>query len=464
MQQCGETLVYNHVSQLALLGDIFDHTGSTELSRAHRQGIADAIFYKHKQLFQHPGPMCPRLKAWHDSPATSGIFGASSWHLTREVLSTLRAWELGKLRQVFRMRRRSLEPFDKFNQRTAHKLYDWFKYTGIMMAFHRVLKVVYKSAWQENVSPCNFDAAPLKWAREYRDEAWRTALLALPKRARLKDGPKQQRRGPPTVAWENPFVAAYGLHWRSRLDACSSLAAWMKECEAFINLVCDKWRLPSLSSSEQPSIPIPRLVSVNIPALREHPPTLPTSPLDESWGSRLGRLWVQVDCKALAELLAGRAILTSDGHRPLMIRLAGILRDLHRRWMPMQDTSDYIVWSPREYNSVADHAVNASMDSLASWSITEDASIDQALANNTNLRLCVDGGRRNQQLAGIGMALYAAICEQDGSYRYQLLGRHGMILKGVDSAFLAEALGLEWALGVLLERCGGSNMINIDKD
>ena len=63
VQQCGETLVYNHVSRLALLGDIFDHTGSTELSRAHRQGIVDAIFYKHKQLFQHPGPMCPRLKA-----------------------------------------------------------------------------------------------------------------------------------------------------------------------------------------------------------------------------------------------------------------------------------------------------------------------------------------------------------------------------------------------------------------
>ena len=39
-----------------------------------------------------------------------------------------------------------------------------------------------------------------------------------------------------------------------------------------------------------------------------------------------------------------------------------------------------------------------------------------------------------------------------------------MILKGVDSAFLAEALGLEWALEVLLDRCGGSNMINIDKD
>lgn len=188
---------------------------------------------------------------------------------TRCVLSTLRAWKLGKLRHVFRLRRRPLEPFDKFNQ-TAHKFYNWFNHSGIMMASHRVLKAVYKSAWQEYRSPYSFDADPLKWAREYRDEAWRTALLALPKRARLKDGPKHQRRGPPAVAWENPFVAVYGFHPRNRLDACSSLADWMRECEAFINLLCDKWSLPKLCFNAQPSSPILRLVSVLIPALREN--------------------------------------------------------------------------------------------------------------------------------------------------------------------------------------------------
>lgn len=39
VHQFGEALVYNRVLQLALLGDILGHAGSTEPSRAHRQGI-----------------------------------------------------------------------------------------------------------------------------------------------------------------------------------------------------------------------------------------------------------------------------------------------------------------------------------------------------------------------------------------------------------------------------------------
>ena len=105
--------------------DLFDDTGSTERIPAHRQAIADAIYYKHKHLFQHPSPVHLRLMAWHDSSATLAIFGASTWHLTAAVLPTLRSWELRKLRQVFRLRRQPLEPFDRYNQPKRHHRTPW---------------------------------------------------------------------------------------------------------------------------------------------------------------------------------------------------------------------------------------------------------------------------------------------------------------------------------------------------
>ena len=451
VEQHGESFVYKRVLQLSLLGDLFDDLAATELSRSNRQGIADAIYYKHKHLLQHPGPVQPRLKAWHDSPATSAVFGAASWHLTSAVLAALRSWELGKLRQLFRMRRQPGEFADGYNKRTAHKIYSWFHKNSIKMAFHRALKMVYKSAWQESTSPCHFHATPLKWAREYRDEAWQVALSALPKRRRLLEGVKHQRRGPPKASWERPFVVAFGLHWRSRLTACSNQAEWMKDCETFINTVCDKWQLPRLGC-DAPAEVVPRPLSVHIPVSRNEPPNLPTNPLDGSWDSKHGRLWVHVDCRSLAELFAGRAVLESDGHRPLMIRIAAALDKVHRRWLPIQNLADYIIWAPREYNTVADHAANATMDLKASWSIVNDVLLEQALADNANLRLCVDGGRRNQHLASIGMALYAARCDHDGIFYYELLVRQGHLLSEVESAFVAEALGLEWALEYLLKQ------------
>ena len=92
------------------------------------------------------------------------------------------------------------------------------------------------------------------------------------------------------------------------------------------------------------------------------------------------------------------------------------------------------------------------MDLKASWSIVNDVLLEQALADNANLRLCVDGGRRNQHLASIGMALYAARCDHDGMFYYELLVRQGHLLSEVESAFVAEALGLEWALEYLLKQ------------
>ena len=139
----------------------------------------------------------PASILWHDFPATSVLWVFVLASYCGGALS-VGAWELRKLRQVFKLRGRPLEPSDKYNQRTAHRIYSWSGATSIKMLFHRVLQGVYKSAWEGRLSPCHFGATPLKWAREYRDEALRAALHALPERARLQSGLKHPRGGPTT--------------------------------------------------------------------------------------------------------------------------------------------------------------------------------------------------------------------------------------------------------------------------
>ena len=91
-----------------------------------------------------------------------------------------------------------------------------------------------------------------------------------------------------------------------------------------------------------------------------------------------------MDCKALAELLSGRAVLTSDDMRPLCTRVARALLHLSSlSWEPQNDASDMIVWSPRSFIAVADHAVNATLDEQQDWwRVDQGSSSATAIGNS----------------------------------------------------------------------------------
>ena len=72
-----------------------------------------------------------------------------------------------------------------------------------------------------------------------------------------------------------------------------------------------------------------------------------------------------------------------------------------------------------------------------------------------NYRICLDGGKREYGNAAIGLALYAASARNDGAYEYRFLVRKGELLFNVRSAFVAEALALEWGLKELSGRIKG---------
>ena len=85
-----------------------------------------------------------------------------------------------------------------------------------------------------------------------------------------------------------------------------------------------------------------------------------------------------------------------------------------------------------------------------SWGRGNTVALKEALKQGSNLRLCIDGGRRSKKRGAIGFAIYGACGSSPHRSTYALLLRGGKLLESVESAFLAEAMALEWGLERLL--------------
>ncbi len=453
INQQGEILKYIPVQNLHLLGELFDPAGSTQVSVEHRLALADAKYFREAKVFQARGPVIPRLRAWHSSAGTSATFGCGSWHLSQTLLHDLRSWELRSLRRMFKMRRKPEESYMQFNMRTAGQLERWLRHSGVAMIHQRILKQVYKAAWTEKMSPCGFGANPLAWAREFRDSMWWEGICASSsKRQRLDQGVRHGQSGWVRLPWEYPFTVVFGTTWRNHRNKHSSLAHWMRGCDGFISAICQAWKLPAMDDRIQSDTSIFHL---HVPQVIEKPPPLPPHKLDRHWQRNGKRIWVQVDCQTVAEVLAGRAKLDAPDLEPIFIRIARLLLRLRSlSWKPLHSALDFVIWAPREFNSVADHAVNATLDTGESWSRKHESLHSALKRERTCMKLCVDGGlRRNGStpaIAAAGFALFEARWKDDASIEYQTLAREGNWLEGVESSFHAEAVALELGLSYLL--------------
>ena len=111
-------------------------------------------------------------------------------------------------------------------------------------------------------------------------------------------------------------------------------------------------------------------------------------------------------------------------------------------WRPLKSTSDLILWDPREFNTYADHAANVALDLQSDWEDLQQDALKEARARKANFRLSVDGARRGNSQSAAGIAL---IAYYPGGRR-ELVYRAGRCLGELSSAFLAEALAMEWGL------------------
>ena len=293
VDQDGAVFEYESKEALILLGEYIDRTGSSQDSLAYNLGKAESHYLKHQKILRNKAlPLCKRLGAWVQSPATVACNSSETWHLSEGLLRNLRTWERQMLRRMLGLRRRPHENHAQFNIRSAAMIAKWMEGSGQQFAYAIVLKLVFKSDWREQSFRLSAGEQPLKHAREYRSALWWHTVYALTrqwKRRRLEL--QHARAGQQRSTWENPFVAVWGIHWREQRARCNTLTEWLGLFQDFSATLCDLWQLPKPKS---PQTSAPYLHSTRLPG---DIPTLPDNPRELSWGSSGRRVWIQTDNK-----------------------------------------------------------------------------------------------------------------------------------------------------------------------
>ena len=216
----------------------------------------------------------------------------------------------------------------------------------------------------------------------------------------------------------------------------------------FAKKLAGTWNLPPIADKTAHSACA--IQHVHLPSRMDEPPALLPNPKEKYWEMYGRRLWVQVDNQQVANIFAGVSHLTAMDLEPLCIRVSRkIFSLLELGWLPRTDTSPFVEWDRREYNSLADHAANVALDAGEDWSSPQsNADVKQALLqDNAHIRICSDGAKRGSGSSAAGYAIMAY--SPDGTMR--VLKRSGCSLGKLGSAFPAEMLALEWCLDVFLD-------------
>eukprot|EP00930_Biecheleria_cincta_P061747 TRINITY_DN47300_c0_g1_i1.p1 TRINITY_DN47300_c0_g1~~TRINITY_DN47300_c0_g1_i1.p1 ORF type:complete len:352 (-),score=20.47 TRINITY_DN47300_c0_g1_i1:41-1096(-) len=348
---------------------------------------------------------------------------------------------------MFKMRRKPSESVMFYHQRTAGVISEWFKHAKLLMCHQRILKTIYKAAWSEQFSPCSHRENPVELARHFRNELWWEGIRCFPRSKRHCEGLEHRHRGAQRTSWGHVLVEGLGLDWRHQRSKHKRLVDWMSGCNSFINLLCELWGLPKLPGARTTAMGIFQgALACHLRARIDSPPDRPEHPLDKNWQIGHEQVWIQVDCQAVAEIMSGCALLHNDDCEPLFRRLGRQTLQLYAlQFRPLGE--DFVVWSPRAYNTVADHGVNAAMDRQCSWSRVSNIHTEVC-----KWQLAVDRGMRDQDTAAMGVVLYAVDRSRDGKWEYVAVLRAGRELSGVPSAFVAEALALECGIAELIKK------------
>ena len=180
-------------------------------------------------------------------------------------------------------------------------------------------------------------------------------------------------------------------------------------------------------------------------------PELPRCPEDHYWDGFKKRLWIQVDCKGVADILNGDAQLKGTHLEPVFRRCTkSMVRLFANGWYPRRDIDNLIHWYKREYNPVADHLVNAAMDSNSDWQWQDDSQ----LSVTGSYKICVDGGLRgvpgqHMRPSALGCAVFRILPQSnDPCPKFIPVFLAACLVESVSSAFQAETMALEWSLSL----------------
>ena len=253
------------------------------------------------------------------------------------------------------------------------------------------------------------------------------------------------RAGRCCTPWEEVFCHVYGMYWRQRRDQCARAAEWREGESEFVLHVCSLWGLPGPIQHSVPVALASASDSRRFCTLENEPPRVHHDD-DNFWVHRSRRLCITVDCRALAEILNGRAALWSSDLRPLFVRISRLLAQLLQCGVrPRVDTADLIEWRPRSYNAVADHYCNIAMDSQTSKAVLSKVAVCEAWSGHHNLHLYTDGGVRPSH-AATGWVLYSVSSHGSIPIWTKTCWAFNCLSNSDVTPFLSECLALEDAL------------------
>ena len=153
----------------------------------------------------------------------------------------------------------------------------------------------------------------------------------------------------------------------------------------------------------------------------------------------------KTDNQQIEQVFGGRSALGNLYFRPLYIwilrRLFGLLSQGRK---PIADIADLVIWDRREFNTYADHAANVTLDLQRDWERINQDAIREAMVNNVNYQLCIDGARRGNGKNAVGIIVFAYM---NHAVRKILL-RGGFNVGQLGSSSLVDAFALEQGLQI----------------
>ena len=144
---------HKEVDAMVVLGIKLDKQVPTETSIAHRETVAERMFWRCSKAFLKNGNTIPKLQVWAAVCSAVASHCNRTWHLTRNLIHRLRSWELPWIRKAMKLNpcpALSGERMGKaYNIRTANLIYRICDQHDIKMLPQRLLEGIHSEAWKE---------------------------------------------------------------------------------------------------------------------------------------------------------------------------------------------------------------------------------------------------------------------------------------------------------------------------
>ena len=355
------------------------------------------------------------------------------------------------------MRRRTDEGQMAYNSRTHRLLHKWFLQTRRSPIYVKLLSAVFKQAWREKAFKHNSTSNLVALCRNYRNRQWWESMKDL-QQHRAQEGLVRNGMGY-RCEWEDVFCTAFDVSWRQLRDECEAYEDWKVHLPKFLWTICTKWGLPTMhlpkveQTLARTSFGVKRRKVSKQDLPEQHSEARP----ELEWDGLSGRFVFVVDCKPLSEVMNGSAPLRQLELAPAFERMtADIFNIISIGWTPSSRHADPVVWHRREFNKIADFAVNYTMDLGLDWEHCFKPPIDFK-PTDANLVCHSDGGTRAGQCSSAGWFLEAIVVREDVQYSFPI-AMAGKFVNMRISAFSAEVMALEEAIKyvhtIISKQCG----------